>query len=75
MNTEIGARLLLADELGKPLRAQRSFDVFVALLGVHQARVAAHVIPRRYLFGSNSPMVVTVGPLLPSGTITRALAS
>ncbi len=72
---EIGARLFLADEFAQSLRPQRGVDVVVALVGGHQAaRGCAHVIPRRYLFGSNSPMLVTVG-VLPPGTITRALAS
>ena len=74
-HAQVGARLLLADEIGEPLRPQRGVDVVVAFLGIDEAGVAAHVIPRRYLFGSNSPMVVTVGPLVPSGTMTRALAS
>ena len=72
---EIGARLLLADEFGQPLRAQRGIHVVVAALGVHQARICAHSPPRRYLFGNSSPMVTTVGSALPFGTITRALAS
>src|SRR6059036_1396132 len=34
---EVGARLLLADELGEPLRAQRGLRVFVAALGRNEA--------------------------------------
>ena len=71
---EVGARLRLADELGEPLRAQRGLRVVVAALGCDEAWAGAHVIPRRYLFGSNSPMVTIVAPSLP-GTMIRALPS
>ena len=38
MNTdEVRARLLLADEFGEALRAQRGFRVLVAALGRHEA--------------------------------------
>ncbi len=79
MNTrEILARLLLADELGEPLRAQRRFGgVFLAALGRHQLAVrdCAHRSgPRLYLLGSNSPIGTTAGDL-PFGTITRAFGS
>ena len=75
---EIGADLALADELGKPLRAQACLRrVFVAALGRYQlaSGFAVHRCgPRVYLFGSNSAIGTTFGDL-PSGTITRAFGS
>src|SRR5262249_7781172 len=75
---EVGARLLLADELDELLRPQRGFRrVLVAALGRNQlASLRAHhrPDPRTYLFGSSSAMVATVGSS-PFGTITRASAS
>ncbi len=71
----IGARLFLADEFVEPLRPQRGIDVVVARLGGDQAARCVHVMPRRYLFGSNWPMVTLVGDLPLLGTMTCALAS
>src|SRR6185312_1764238 len=73
-HAEIGARFFLADELRQALRAQAGVDVVVALVGGHKARVGAHVMPRRYLFGSSDAMVLIFGPR-PPGTITFAFAS
>ena len=62
---EVGARLLLADELGEPLRAQRGFRgvVLAALGGDEAAGRGAHELKfprsRLYLFGSSSPIDAT----------------
>ena len=75
---EILARLLLADELGEPLRPQRAFGgVFLAALGRHQFtfRAQAHRSgPRLYLLGSNSA-IGTTAAARPFGTMTRAFGS
>ena len=70
MNTaEIGARLLLADEFGEPLRAQRAVrGVVLAALGGDEAAGGwspnhpHSVRSRLYLFGSSSPMAAIAGP-------------
>ena len=56
---EVGARLLLPDEFGEPLRAQRGFRGSSSRRsGVTRRRGGVLTsMPRRYLFGSNSPMV------------------
>jgi hypothetical protein len=36
---EIGARLVLADEVGEPLRPQRDIGVFAARFGSNEARI------------------------------------
>ena len=75
---EILARLLLADELGKPLRTQRRFRrIFLAALGRHQFASGARCHrcgPRLYLLGRSSPIGTTAGEA-PFGTITRAFGS
>ena len=75
---EVLARLLLADKLGKPLRAQRRLGrVFLAALGGDElvsGAFAHRSDPRRYLLGKSSPIGTAVG-VLPSGTITRAFGS
>jgi hypothetical protein len=77
---EVGARLLLADELGQPLRPQRSLgDVLFAAFGGNEAAGrGAHdpQVPRSrlYLFGMRSPIPTASGPLRP-GTTTRAFRS
>src|SRR5262249_15164891 len=73
---EIRARLRLADQVRQQLRARRSVAVIVAAaLGRHDAGGRVHSEPRLYLFGSNSPMLTTLGSRPLSGTMTRALAS
>ena len=80
MNTaEIFARLLLADELGEPLRPQRGFRrVFLAALGAPpiDGRGLKLTVPRPrlYLFGSSSP-IGTTAAARPLGTMTRAFGS
>ena len=76
---EIGARLLLADEFGQPLRPQRRLgDVLFAAFGVTRRRggVLTAQVPRSrlYLFGRSSPIPTDFGPFGP-GTMTRALRS
>ena len=79
---EIGARLLLADELGKPLRAQRALGrVLVAALGRSTRRrgvvLTAQSAPfvRGYICSAATRRSATIsGPSAP-GTITRALRS
>ena len=76
-DVEIGARLLLADEFVELLRTQRGFrDVVLApFRRNHAARWRSripHSVPRLYLFGSNSVMVVTCGSA-PFGTIDPRL--
>ena len=72
---EILARLFLPDKLAELQRAQRGFrSVFLAAFRCDNAGRIRHVMPRRYLFGSNSPIVTTPGAL-PFGTMTRAVAS
>ena len=80
MNTaEILARLLLADEFGEPLRAQRGLRrVFLAPFGRDEACVSVagshRSGPRLYLFGNKSP-IGTAAAARPFGTMTRALGS
>ena len=75
---EVLARLFLTDELGKLLRAQRSFRrILLAALGGDElvSRRRRHRSdPRRYLFGNRSAMATTPGAA-PFGTITRAFGS
>ena len=76
-DAQVGARLLLADELGEPLRPQRRFrDVVLAALGGDQAARRGGHRPRSrlYLFGSRSLIAITSEPFGP-GTMTRALRS
>ena len=77
-NRQVGASLLLADELGEALRAQLQFRrvLFAAFRRDQPLGRGAHLIclSRLYLFGSNSLMPTDIGPVGP-GTITRALRS
>ena len=85
-NGEVRARLLLADEFGEALRAQRASAPSssrrsavtrraVRARGCGRAQFGPHSVRSRlYLFGSSSPIAATTGPFA-VGTITRALRS
>ena len=66
---EIGARLLLADELGELLRTQRGVDVVVALVGGDEAFGG-----RGHLASSFNPCLISVAVSAPSPAARDAAA-